>query len=202
MWYNSKLYIGKKIPVNSAYCLMNVYLVLHLSIRPWSLWLLDVKKKLRRLTYEEKNPLFSLCSLLPLFHAFIFFCTANPTNPPCLTISPLCVSIPFAFLPSQSCFFQPCVPGGPLLKERWNWMLPSQRFSFETCRRFCFAGVSVYSSLAHRHPKHQLSVMVSYGSWRAFQKTNTPDHCPHTFVIINQSNFICIAHIHKSQFVS
>lgn len=43
-------------------------------------------------------------------------------------ISPLYVSISFAFLPSQSCVFHSCVPGGRLLKARWNWMPPSHNF--------------------------------------------------------------------------
>lgn len=48
------------------------------------------------------------------------------------------------------------------------------QLSFETCRRFCFAGVSCYCSLAHRHPKHQSSVTISYGpcEFKALRTTN------------------------------
>lgn len=59
-----------------------------------------------------------------------------------------------------------------LLFLRAWWMIAERKveldaslkeLSFETCRRFCFVGVSCYSSLAHHHPKHQLSVTASYG---------------------------------------
>lgn len=59
-----------------------------------------------------------------------------------------------------------------LLFLRAWWMIAERKveldaslkeLSFETCRRFCFVGVSCYSSLAHRHPKHQLSVTASCG---------------------------------------
>lgn len=78
------------------------------------------------------SPPFSL-SLLPAYaisciHLLLFH-PPHPTHTHTHTpISPLYVSISFAFLPSQSCFFHSCVPGGRLLKGRWNWMPPSQSF--------------------------------------------------------------------------
>jgi len=72
-----------------------------------------------------------------------------------------------------------------LLFLRAWWMIAERKveldasfteLSFETCRRFCLAGVSRYSSLARRHPKHQLSVTASHKSSSVNKASPGPIH--------------------------
>lgn len=117
---------------------------------------------------EKKIP-WTLTTFLSLSASCLYlsmhsFSSALPPIPNPPRISPLYVSISFAFLPSQSCFFHSCVPGGRLLKGRWNWMPPSQSFPLRLVQDFVLLewGVTARWLIVIQNI-NCLSVTVSYG---------------------------------------
>lgn len=127
--------------------------------------------------WRGENPPYShhlfFLSLPPAYGYFMHSFSPAPSRPQHPHLSSVCLNL-FCFLALSLLLLSfLCAWWTIGWKEGGIGCLPRRAFLWDL-QEILFCGVVCYSSLAHRHPKHQLSVSVSYGplEFRALRTTN------------------------------